>query len=48
VRPYLKKNPTQKRVGGMTQSVGPEFKLQYQNKTKQNKKLALVGNQRLR
>jgi hypothetical protein len=36
VRPYLEKNPTQKRAGGVAQGVGPEFKLQYwktKNKT---------------
>jgi hypothetical protein len=29
VRPYPEKNPSQKRVGGVAQGVGPEFKLQY-------------------
>jgi hypothetical protein len=29
MRPYLKKNPSQKRAGGVAQGVGPEFKLQY-------------------
>jgi hypothetical protein len=33
-RPYLKKNPSQKRAGGMAQGVGPEFKSQYQKKIK--------------
>jgi hypothetical protein len=28
VRPYLEKNPSQKRVGGVTRGVGPEFKPQ--------------------
>jgi hypothetical protein len=32
VRPYLKKNPSQKRTGGMAQGVGPEFKPQYHKK----------------
>jgi hypothetical protein len=26
MRPYLKKNPSQKVAGGVAQSVGPEFK----------------------
>jgi hypothetical protein len=42
LRPYLEKNPSQKRTGGMAQGVGPEFKPQYyQNKTKNqtNKKI---------
>jgi hypothetical protein len=25
VRPYFKKNPLQKRVGGLAQDIGPEF-----------------------
>jgi hypothetical protein len=29
MRPYLEKNPTQKRAGGMAQGVGSEFKPQY-------------------
>jgi hypothetical protein len=29
MRPYLKKNPSPKRAGGMVQGVGPEFKAQY-------------------
>jgi hypothetical protein len=29
MRPYLEKNPSQKRAGGMAQGVGPEFKSQY-------------------
>jgi hypothetical protein len=28
-RPYLEKNPSQKRAGGVVQDVGPEFKHQY-------------------
>jgi hypothetical protein len=28
-RPYLEKNPSQKRAGGVDQGVGPEFKTQY-------------------
>jgi hypothetical protein len=27
VRPYLKKNPSQKRAGGVAQVAGPEFKI---------------------
>jgi hypothetical protein len=30
--PYLEKNPSQKRAGGVAQSVGPEFKPQHQKK----------------
>jgi hypothetical protein len=37
VRPYLKKNPSQKMTGGVAQGVGPEFSPQY-NEIKQNKK----------
>jgi hypothetical protein len=29
MRPYLEKNPSQKRAGGVAQGVGPEFKPQY-------------------
>jgi hypothetical protein len=29
LRPYLEKNPSQKRAGGVAQGVGPEFKPQY-------------------
>jgi hypothetical protein len=32
--PYLKKNPLQKRTGGVAQSVGPEYKPQYRKKKK--------------
>jgi hypothetical protein len=38
-QPYLEKNPSQKRAGGVAQGVGPEFKPQYsknKNKTKPN------------
>jgi hypothetical protein len=32
MRPYFKKkNPSQKRTGGVAQGVGPEFKPQYHN-----------------
>jgi hypothetical protein len=37
-RPYLEKNPSQKRVGGVAQGVGPGFKAQYQNPPKIKKK----------
>jgi hypothetical protein len=30
-RPYLRKNPSPKRAGGVTQGVGPEFKPKYCN-----------------
>jgi hypothetical protein len=36
VRPYLEKNLSQKRTGGVVQGVGPEFKPQY-HKTKKEK-----------
>jgi hypothetical protein len=37
MRPYLRKNPSQKRAGGMVQGVGPEFKPQYfKKKLKKN------------
>jgi hypothetical protein len=32
MRPYLKKNPSQKKAGGVDPDVGPEFKLQYYQK----------------
>jgi hypothetical protein len=32
MRPYFKKNPSQKRTGGVAQGVGPEFKNQYHKK----------------
>jgi hypothetical protein len=38
VRPYLKKNPSQKRAGGVVQGVDPEFKPQYYKKKKKRKK----------
>jgi hypothetical protein len=41
-RPYLEKNASQKRAGGVVQDVGPEFKPQYRktkNKKKQRMKL---------
>jgi hypothetical protein len=34
VRPYLEKNPSLKRAGGVAQGVGPEFKPQYLKKKK--------------
>jgi hypothetical protein len=34
MRPYLEKNPSQKRAGGVAQGVGPEFKSQYCKKKK--------------
>jgi hypothetical protein len=34
MRPYLKKNPSQKRAGGVAQGKGLEFKPQYCKKTK--------------
>jgi hypothetical protein len=38
VRPYLEKNPSQKRTGGVAQGIGPGFKPQYRKKNKQLKK----------
>jgi hypothetical protein len=38
VAPYLKKNPLQKRAGGVAQGVGPEFKPQYHKKKKKKRK----------
>jgi hypothetical protein len=35
---YLKKNPSQKRAGGVAQVVCPEFKPQYCKKPTNNKK----------
>jgi hypothetical protein len=40
LRPYLKKNPSQKGAGGVAQDVGPEFKLQYLKKKKFNQILS--------
>jgi hypothetical protein len=34
VGPYLEKNPSEKRAGGVVQGVDPEFKPQYREKTK--------------
>jgi hypothetical protein len=35
--PYLEKNPSPKRAGGMAQGIGPEFKPQYHRKKNKNK-----------
>jgi hypothetical protein len=35
--PSLKKYPSQKRTGGVAQSVGPEFKPQYHTQKKKKK-----------
>jgi hypothetical protein len=37
VRPYLKKNPSQKMAGGVAQGEGPKFKPQYCTKKKKKK-----------
>jgi hypothetical protein len=37
MRPYLEKNPTQKRADGVTQGIGPEFKPQHHKKKKETK-----------
>jgi hypothetical protein len=34
MRPYFKKNLSQKKAGGVAQGVGPEFKPQYLKKKK--------------
>jgi hypothetical protein len=34
LKPYLEKNPSQKKTGGVAQSVDPEFKSQYHKKKK--------------
>jgi hypothetical protein len=39
VRPYLEKNPSQKKADGVAQGVGPEFKTQYHKKKKKKKHL---------
>jgi hypothetical protein len=36
MRPYLEKNLSQKRAGGVVQGIGPEFKPQYYKKKKKN------------
>jgi hypothetical protein len=48
VTPYLKKkkNPSQKRDGGVAQSVGPQFKLQYLKKNKQTATTKKCGQQK--
>jgi hypothetical protein len=40
VRPFLEKNPSQKRAGGVAQGVGPEFKPQYCKKKKKSIRVA--------
>jgi hypothetical protein len=35
---YLEKNPSQKRAGGVTEGVGPEFKPQYRKKKRKKRK----------
>jgi hypothetical protein len=39
LKPYLEKNPLQKRAGGVAQGVGTEFKPQYHHKKKKKKKI---------
>jgi hypothetical protein len=41
MRCYLKKTHHKKRVGGVAQDVGPEFKPQYHKKKKKIRKLSL-------
>jgi hypothetical protein len=38
VRSCLEKNPTQKGAGGVTQAIGPVFKLQYCKKKEKKRK----------
>jgi hypothetical protein len=38
MRPYLEKNPSQKRASGVAQGVDPEFKPQYCQKKKKKSK----------
>jgi hypothetical protein len=38
MRPYLEKNPSQKRAGGVAQGVDPEFKPQCHKNKQTNKK----------
>jgi hypothetical protein len=38
MRPYLEKNPSQKRAGAVAEGVGPEFKPQYHQTNKQTNK----------
>jgi hypothetical protein len=42
MRPYLEKNLTQKRSGGVAQDIGPEFKPQFHKKEK--KKILKTNN----
>jgi hypothetical protein len=44
MRPYLQKNPSQKRAGGVAQGVGLKFKPQFPNN---NNKPATNQNQKL-
>jgi hypothetical protein len=44
LRPYLEKNLSQKRGGGMAQGVGLEFKKQYHRKEKKKKECHMVSN----
>jgi hypothetical protein len=43
----LKKNPSQKRAGGVAQTVGPEFKSQY-NQKKKKRLVCMMGREKLR
>jgi hypothetical protein len=40
--PISKKNPSQKRTGGVTQGIGPEFKPQYCKKKKKRNPVAPI------
>jgi hypothetical protein len=43
VRSYLEKNPSQKRAGGVAQTVGHEFKPQYHQKRKRKKRTKTIS-----
>jgi hypothetical protein len=38
VRPYLAKNPSQKKADGVTQGIGTEFKPQYHKKKRERER----------
>jgi hypothetical protein len=47
LRPYLEKNPSQKKAGGVAQGVGLEFKPQYCKKKKKKLNWILPNNKEL-
>jgi hypothetical protein len=42
MKPYLEKNPSQKRPAGVAQGVGPEFKPQYRSEKKKFQILVIL------